>query len=421
MGWLPQVVLRNMEHLPFGDVIQKVSLTLFTDLNKLLNILKPLSPELRTIRLHTYVTDAKRKLQLLLLIKRWLSLPDTIPYFKSISKLSASLHALDNINNEVQDGLYFAHRDLFSMRVRSINVDLAYNIMGTRTYPSLPLSIFTQGRMPIPGHLYNSSDINEKQNNQDKLKHDLSLFIKAKIYLSDPIPLAFDVNHVTVQNGEICLTRPNLYLIILSLQYLHESSPWKIIKYKCLVQSLPSSTLSSSSSSQVIKQYESDVVRILTSLSQEEQAWQVMMSEENRLTKHISADQEISSNTNINMEAPTTSDTSNLSSSTAQLNLSRINYICTHATEAVILRHLYRQLQALKCEISSIVGSAIEIDFQDISLLSYLILRVHPSTLTGYVHNIHTHHVYIMQYIKLRSILYIVVFFQRCLVNCANF
>ena len=453
----------------FGDIMQKVSLTLFTDLNKLLIILKPLSPELRSIRLNAYVTDSKRKLTQLLLIRRWLSLSNTIPYFNSITTVANNLNSLDNINNEIQDGLYFTHRDLFSMRVRSININLAYNIINTKTYPYLPQSIFTHGHMPTPTTelppLVDYSDIDDKkikQKQQQDLLNDLTLYIKAKVYLYDHIPAIFTTynnnthnnnihthnnthththttNSIHISSGIIRLTRPNLYLIELSLQYLHESSPWKVIRYQCLVQSTDtnnSSTYNSSSdandthtssSSQFIKQYESSVVRILTLLSQEERAWQEMMSEDNRLIKPNTTTTSYTTSSSTN-QRPLTSSTTvppNASSSTTTnqdgdtstpmfiddtaalattthittasttptvttptLDLSRINYICTHTSEAIIIRYLYQQLLILKNEIADVLGQVAEVDFQDISGLSYLIVRFHPAPLTGYVYSV---------------------------------
>ena len=56
-----QALTQNNETIPLGDLIQGVSTTILIDLQILLENLKSMTPEVRTIRLRAFITKSKNK------------------------------------------------------------------------------------------------------------------------------------------------------------------------------------------------------------------------------------------------------------------------------------------------------------------------------------------------------------------------
>jgi hypothetical protein len=382
--------MEKLTLIPFGDVVQKVSFSLFSELNQLLTILRPLTPELRTIRLYQFICEAKKKLYQLLILRRWLSSNNTISYFKSLYNFENDFTMLNNKLNEIQDGLYFIHRDLYFNRSHSLDIVTAKDILLTGTYNFLPIAIFSSSKLPIPENLLNT--------HLGKLKNDLNIFIRSKLYLNDSIPN--NLNNVTIQDGILTITQPFLYELHLSLQTLTLESEWKILKLSLLCKNHEYEYSCYPEIEYDIKQYEKDVITVLQELSGESKCWKDMLDNSNRLISVTSSSSSSSSITDVpptiivsssssnnhnvtidssQSESKTSSqDHSNKKSennldNSKKFNLQLIDNICTHAASAVILRILY--MQSIELKRTKLWMENIESDFQDFGELSYFSIR----------------------------------------------
>lgn len=409
--------------VPFGDVVQHVAASIFTDLQQLLSLLHSISPETRTLKLITFLADSKKKLFQLLVIKKWLGSNNTTGYFKSLQQLDFIIQNMSLQLNIMQDNLYRLHGELYGKRVRSINMDLGIDVLSYGTYPTFPLSVLTCGQLPLPNDPVLESFLMNHQSsgqnlltgdnkhtshihNQQKIRKDLTLFIQTKLLLYDPLPT--NIAAYIITNGYLIIKQSNLYEVALSLQELNSQSPWLVLGVRILC----CNHIYEFKNAVSVRNYdvavcEEEVYRCLDLLSGDDDSWKKMMSLDARLvTSNATSQTDILPNsttthtttvgaTTINQISsdsitnPSNSQNINTNMSIEELptkhnqilSLCKIHRLCTHAADGVILRILYTQFQDMKR--SKLWMNRIEIDFQDVGPLAYIAFRFSKSILTG--------------------------------------
>lgn len=354
--------------IPFGDVVQRVTASIFTDLQQLLSLLHTISPETRTIKLVNFLADAKKKIFHLLVVKKWLGSNNTTGYFKSLQQLDFMIQNMNLQLNIMQDNLYRLHGELYGKRIRQINVNLGFDVLSSGTYPTFPLSVLTCGQLPLPNDPVLTLSGDQSSNTSSdiqQMKKDLGLFLQAKLLLHDSVPST--ITCVEMKDGFLVMKQPYLYEVSLSLQDLRPDAAWLVLGCRILCSNHVLEFQHSAS----VREYdvaacEEEVYRCLDTLSGDDEAWRKMMSLETRLATvpatHASQTAHVTLNSLSDQE-----------SASRALTLTQIDRICTHAAEGVLLRILYTQFQDLKR--SPLWVGKMEVDFQDVGPLAYLALR----------------------------------------------
>ena len=364
-----------------GDVIQRVSTHIIDELRVLLGNMKSLTPELRTVKLRALVSRSKKQLADLLAICKWLESPDVGKYFNSLNQMHFQITNTENELNEIQDGLYFTHRDLFAKRIRPINVRMARDILALGHYAHLPVPIFTCGRMPAP-----------RLPSEIKVRENLEIFIRAKLFLVDTMPRYCFQLRTTIQNGALHIVVPNMYELVLTLQYADESAPWNIIGFNFLV----SSSLSENSENEPINfdvvSFEAGVLQKLRDMVGNKVAIERIFATDNRtqLCPQKSSGTTVSNAPAIDSilnlgDVSTVDETCHPSGESIEkeVSLQRILGICNHAAEAIQLRVLYAQgLQLKRAGIWN--GDNIELSYSELDRCTAFIMKIWKSTQSGY-------------------------------------
>lgn len=368
--------------IPFGDVVQRVASSIFNDLQQLLGLLHSIGPETRTLKLATFLADAKKKLYQLLIIKKWLASNNTTGYFKSLQQIDFIIQNTNLQFNMMQDNLFRLHGELYGKRVRSINVKLGYDVLSSGTYDMFPLSVLTCGQLPLPNdpvlHSEGTSHLTP-DTSETKVRKDLEIYIRAKLLLHDPVPTT--TSSAVVRDGVLFLKQTNLYEVAVTLQHLHPGAPWLVLGCRVLCTSHVSEFKNTASvRGYDVRACEEAVYTCLDELSGNDECWKTMMSLDTRL-------QSVPSASAVTPCDPADQNTNSVTAVIAEkkivspLTLSQINRICTHAAEGVLLRILYTQLQDLKR--SKLWTGRIEVDFQDVGPVAFVALRFCKSSLTG--------------------------------------
>jgi hypothetical protein len=355
-----------MATVHLGDVVQRVAITTFEELRILLTSMRSWTPELRTVKMKGFLAKAKKRLASLLALCKWLQIGDVRKHFACLDKLNFEITNLENNLNEIQDGMYFTHRDLFAKRVRSINVKMGRDVMATGKYGYLSVPIFSCGLMPQPAVVEHA-----------RLRRDLDIFIRSKLLLSDPIPPASPNCMAklgsTVENGFLRIQKPNMFEVLLSLQYADEAAPWEVIGFKLLsddsVRDMSSSTRIGYHGS---KEFETNVLSLLRRLSRTEPNLLDVFKADNR-TEVPDADarprlapMDIESDTRVS-ETKSQADSEQPDHIEPPLTLKRILKICQYSAESFVIRILYAQALRLKQQLLAVDAIDVVYTEQDLS------------------------------------------------------
>ena len=200
-----------------GDFLQKLASLCFEQLQVVLAAMPSQSPELRTEKLRAYVKSTKRKLSQAYAICLWLQEEHVRIYLQSTSAMLEEIDSSTKLLNYAQDCAYFLHKNLYSQRVRPLDVVLAKDILARGTYAHLPMSIYTCGT-PIQPTKLNETDI----------RLELCRSIKCKLILDEEMP--FELDSLVIFDGYVTLKRNFLFTLVLTLYTAHENSNWCILK-----------------------------------------------------------------------------------------------------------------------------------------------------------------------------------------------
>jgi Mediator complex subunit MED14 len=385
--------------LPFGDVIKRLAVAIHSQLQNILHNMRIQSPELRTQSLLAFISRSKRKLAQLLAITRWLDMPGVAQFFTNMSQLQLKISSRENRLNENQDALYFTHSQLFSRRIRTLDVVSAKDILARGTYPHLPASIFSS-EMPMEDVL-ESYDAAETA-----LRKSLDIYLRSKLALGDAVPSDIDFSYI--EKGVLKLRVTNMYELLLTLDHLDTSSPWNVLRLKLFVVSHPQESFHSL---QNLSGVENDILLVLRRIA-EGPALQISASIP--LESHVAA---ASSSSASSSSATASSSESGLNENNNALGINpndsigadgcnstitntqnrallpRFHTICQHTAYATALRYLY--VQAL--ETSRTIWSGLcQADFQEKRFYSQVVFRFWRSRNTGYYQ-------YELRVIQLRS------------------
>lgn len=398
-----QTVLRAS--LPCGDVMKRVAYAIHNQLQNILHNMRIQSPELRTQSLLSFISRSKKKLSQLLAITRWLDFAGIPQFFSNMSQLQLKISTHMNRLNENQDALYFTHSQLFSHRIRSLDVISAKDILARGTYPHLPASIFSCG---LPWE----DPSQQKIFDEETLRRNLNIFLRSKLALVDPIPA--DIDFSSIRGGLLTVRLDGMFEMILTLDYLDSNSPWNILKFKLCVKS---HVRESFDYQQNVSGVENDILTVLRSISvaaspsaltSELESSVPLSSSDSRVqTAAILEEGNIivddsHSNENVITSAVTTGidnnknteDNSNVVINTGNIAiLPRLHTICEHSSYATALRYFY--IQAL--ELSRTIWNGIcEAEFQEKTTHSQMVFRFWRSNVTGFFQ-------YELRVIQLRS------------------
>lgn len=400
-----QVILRAT--LPCGDVMKRVAYAIHNQLQNILHNMRIQSPELRTQSLISFISRSKKKLSQLLAITRWLDFAGIPQFFSNMSQLQSKISTHTNRLNENQDALYFTHSQLFSHRIRSLDVISAKDIMARGTYPHLPASIFSCG-MPW------EDPSQQKLYDEETLRRNLNIFLRSKLALVDPIPT--DIDFSSIREGLLTLRLNGMYELTLTLDYLDFHSPWNILRFKLCVNS---HARESFDYQQNVSGMETGVLTFLRSISsptppttailEPEPVPPLLSSNSSTSPPILEKMDAIIDNSNVTDSVIAASDSTIEIAATDSIKnekddgssnignspiLHRLHTICQHSAYATALRYIY--IQAL--ELSRTIWNGIcEAEFQEKTTYSQVVFRFWRSNITGYFQ-------YELRIIQLRSL-----------------
>ena len=362
--------------LPFGDVIKRVAFAIYNQLQNVLHNMRIQSPELRTQTLILFISRSKKKLAQLLAITRWLEMPGVSQFFSNMSQLHFKISMKENRLNENQDALYFTHSQLFSRRIRSLDVVTAKDILARGTYPHLPSSIFSSGSMT--GNSLESTQLTEIS-----LRRSLDLYLRSKLALNDEVPP--DINSSTIDNGVLTLRVNNMYELMLTIDYLDICSPWNILRLKLCVSSHSNESFHSQ---QNLSEVENDVLMVMRRISAKSHL-PISVATANADGKSnedlLQLEASLPDATTMTIQDATVDDISVQKCRSEIVTppplLPRFHLICQHTALATALRYLY--LQALETSRTIWVGIC-QAEFQEKRDYSQLVFRFWKSHMTGY-------------------------------------
>ena len=306
--------------ITLGEAIQKISTAIYYELIELLQIFNKISCEglhvlfyiffydaitnykytlilERYVRLKHFLYASRKKLLVLHGICKWFKVvPNSVNYYQNINLLEQELIRLEASLNESQDLLYFSHSHLFNKRIPLLPIAKARDILAKGTYSYFPEYMFTLGKKPLP--ISNLST--------DELIKNIHIYIRSKLLLYDNIPS--EISNYTIEHGLLILKQNNLYELALTLSYLKESAPWRVVGFKILVDYHPS-------------EFFNHLPPNIASF--EKQVYDVLVSKE------------------FDTSTNSSSDSGTLSQDTSLVKLSQYQKICTHASLAIVHRYFY--------------------------------------------------------------------------------
>jgi Mediator complex subunit MED14 len=375
--------------LPFGDVIKRVAFAIYNQLQNVLHNMRIQSPELRTQTLILFISRSKKKLAQLLAITRWLEMPGVSQFFSNMSQLHFKITMRENRLNENQDALYFTHSQLFSRRIRSLDVVTAKDILARGTYPHLPTSIFSNGTTA-------GKSLEKTQPTEITLRKSLDLYLRSKLALDDEVPS--DINSSTIDNGVLTIRVNNMYELMLTIDYLDIRSPWNILRLKLCVSSHSNESFHSR---QNLSEVENDVLMVMRRISAKSyipvstptpnvdgSSNEESPHSENPLADATSMTMPDAINGYITVDT-----CSGVRTPLPLPLLPRFHLICQHTALATALRYLY--LQALEASRTIWVGIC-QAEFQEKRDYSQLVVRFWKSHTTS-------HYQYELRVIQIRS------------------
>lgn len=381
--------------LPFGDVIRRVAFAIYNQLQNVLHNMRIQSPELRTQSLTAFISRSKKKLAQLLAITRWLDTPGVSQFFANMTQLQLRISARENRLNENQDALYFSHSQLFSNRIRSLDVVSAKDILARGTYAHLPTSMFSNGSNS--GSTFDSITLPSAP-----LEKSLNIYLRSKLTLSDTVPLGTEYS--SVDNGVFTMGVRNMFELAITLQYLDIDSPWNVLRLKLCVSSHSREYFHSQ---QDLSEVENDVLMVLRRIAEKNTKLDDSGSIAVTGNGVDSTAQNGSGSTNLEDQNCTIIDKaqSDTASSVPVTSISitgtaspcpvlpRIYVICQHAAYATALRYLFVQAS----EYSKTIWLGIcRAEFQEKSNYSQFVFRFWKSNKAAYYQ-------YELRVIQLRS------------------
>lgn len=213
--------------MSLGDVLQKITINIYMDVKRTLLLISQQDPELRTIHFKNFTLRSKKKLLQLFVLLKWLSIPNIMKSLNAIATFKKQLHLIEMTLNRSTDEMYFIHGSIYNMRSRLYSVKQATDLLVHKTYLNLPKSIFTCGQ---PACTLMIQDIQSNNHQEAKqLKHDLDIYLQAKLVLNDPIPIKDLPIQYNIKDGVLIIDYPYYFKLYLTLHALSISSTWNVL------------------------------------------------------------------------------------------------------------------------------------------------------------------------------------------------
>lgn len=209
--------------MSLGDALQRAALSMQSDLQNTLLMMRSLDPELRTTELKQYIARSRKKAFQLFALTRWMSSPGVSQCFRAIADYNGQLSMVDQELARNLDEMYFIHAGIYTMRSRPYEVTTAMDISATGTYVDLPTSVFSCGKPEFPEPLDPSYVVDN-----------LNLCLKAKLGLSGALVNRSDIEY-DVSEGLLKLTKPGFFCLYLTLSHLSERASWTVLNARLLV------------------------------------------------------------------------------------------------------------------------------------------------------------------------------------------
>ena len=257
-----------------GTVIRNVVNITYKELDELITNMSAQTGTLRTQKLRQFCHRAMKRLLQLYALCKWIMTPDVVVFLNDISTLQQHMQEIENELNKMQDTLYFTHANLYSKRFNPLEVRASQDLFARGKITSLPQQMLVYAPEDEDKitewykHLYVSSasasasssryteadtdadadadavvvdSDNSMTNNhahvKDKLVKQLNNAIKVKAIYSEGVDLYGTKTHnVVIQDGMLVISVPGFFKLSLTLRFVSDDSPWKLLGCEFLVQ-----------------------------------------------------------------------------------------------------------------------------------------------------------------------------------------
>jgi hypothetical protein len=208
------------QRIQLGEVIRKITFTIYWDLKNLLSTFHDTEPDLRTVALRKFVLISKKRLSQLLCVIRWLGQANILDLFRSLDQFNLNMNELNGLFARGLDEMYFLHNGLYSMRTMKHETRLACNLCSLGTYPLLPSSIFTGGVQVFPKEATDSMQLIDS----------LGLYIRSRLLFKEKLP-NLPYFSISLTDGVLTIRNHFYYQLNLTLNSLSIDSRWKTLSF----------------------------------------------------------------------------------------------------------------------------------------------------------------------------------------------
>lgn len=305
-----------------GDAIQKISISIYLEIDKLLGLMQNQDPELRTLEFRTFIHRSRKKLLQLFALIRWLSMPGVSDCFRSVSNYNSQVSTIDDGTARSLDEVYFTHAGIFSMRSRPFEISRAIDVLTRKTYYNLPSTMFSCGKPSFPAKL-----------DENLTVKDLNIFLRSKVYMVDRLPTCYPIGAV-IADGILTITYSHYFELFLTLVTLDEDADWRVLGCRLFIeQPLFNINGDLMTTDYDVSYVERGLVDCLRNL---------IADKERRDKVAVVADDQTVNEDNKS-ELLIAPDAASISDEVPRLLLYRMINICRHAAIATNLRLLYAQ------------------------------------------------------------------------------
>ena len=203
-----------------GGTVQYVAGCLYQGLHELVTNMHAMTPELRSVKLKENFARFHSNLERLMALLRWLKSSDVKGELDSIIKRQLKGNT-EYFERDITVGaVYYFHAELYSKRIRTLNISLTRDLLSMRIFSHLPDSIF----------------VNVKSLHRTNLKvlKEIEMYIKLKLSVHEKLPAS--CSRFELVDGVLILERRNLFRLALTLAYPDKSSAWKPVHFAILAK-----------------------------------------------------------------------------------------------------------------------------------------------------------------------------------------
>jgi hypothetical protein len=209
--------------ISLGDLLQKVSQKSYEELKILLESFPAQSLQLRGEKLSLILNKIKKRYAQLYALLNWLTEDHVRNYLSSTRELLNDVLDQSIRYHIKQDAFYYLHSSLYGQRIKSIEINEAYELILQQSDKKLPTSIENCQEKVIP-------ELDLKENEIEK---QLEIMIRSKLLLDEKLLVTFD--KAMIKKGVLTLCRNHYFEIRLSLKELDDwTAPWSILSVNIL-------------------------------------------------------------------------------------------------------------------------------------------------------------------------------------------